>query len=235
MATSALWQSTDQSSAHAATGAGSRSRVRAFRVTSDTFAELRVAAAVIHSTLGPPQVCHTTALRPAHQPPHQRIVGRNLSVAVYGCPRRIRSRRARCAPDRSPASSATSRSAARGGRGAVMWRSHRAFGGTATARPGCKSRKPRYHSYDLSPSLTRRRSRSTGPPPTCPAARETRLAPDAHADVLLERQRQPGSETTCGDHLAAHTLGDQVLVRAGGCRGTSIPPLSSRCTASRRR
>ena len=41
MGTNALWQSTDQTSAYAATGAGSRRRVREFRVSSDTFAELR--------------------------------------------------------------------------------------------------------------------------------------------------------------------------------------------------
>ena len=61
MGTSALWQSTDQTSAYAATGAGSRRRVREFRVSSDTFAELRIGEAVIHTTLGPP----TTAL-PGH-------------------------------------------------------------------------------------------------------------------------------------------------------------------------
>ncbi|MBA3747598.1 MAG: TraM recognition domain-containing protein, partial [Solirubrobacterales bacterium] len=54
MGTTALWQSTDQTSAYAATGAGSRRRVREFRVSSDTFAELRVGEAVIHTTLGPP-------------------------------------------------------------------------------------------------------------------------------------------------------------------------------------
>ena len=40
MGTDALWQSTDQTHAYAATGAGSRRRVRQFRVSSDTFAEL---------------------------------------------------------------------------------------------------------------------------------------------------------------------------------------------------
>jgi hypothetical protein len=54
MGTTALWQSTDQTSAYAATGAGSRRRVREFRVSSDTFAELRIGEAVIHTTLGPP-------------------------------------------------------------------------------------------------------------------------------------------------------------------------------------
>jgi hypothetical protein len=54
MGTTALWQSTDQTSQYAATGAGSRRRVREFRVSSDTFSELRVGEAVIHTTLGPP-------------------------------------------------------------------------------------------------------------------------------------------------------------------------------------
>ena len=61
MGTNALWQSTDQTSAYAATGAGSRRRVREFRVSSDTFAELRVGQAVVHTTLGPPPaLCQVT-------------------------------------------------------------------------------------------------------------------------------------------------------------------------------
>lgn len=63
MGTSALWQSTDQTSSHAATGAGSRRRVREFRVSSDAFAELGVGQAVVHTTLGPPPaLCQVTAL-----------------------------------------------------------------------------------------------------------------------------------------------------------------------------
>ena len=63
MGTNALWQSTDQTSAYAATGAGSRRRVREFRVSSDTFAELAVGEAVVHTTLGPPPaLCHVTPL-----------------------------------------------------------------------------------------------------------------------------------------------------------------------------
>jgi hypothetical protein len=54
MGTTALWQSTDQTSGHNATGTGTRRRVRQFRVSSDTFAELRTGEAVIHTTLGPP-------------------------------------------------------------------------------------------------------------------------------------------------------------------------------------
>jgi hypothetical protein len=68
MGTNALWQSTDQTSAYAATGAGSRRRVREFRVSSDTFAELRVGQAIVHTTLGPPPaLCQVTpvALAPA--------------------------------------------------------------------------------------------------------------------------------------------------------------------------
>ena len=49
MGTTALWQSTDQTSSHAATGAGSRRRVREFRVSSDTFSELRVGEAIVHT------------------------------------------------------------------------------------------------------------------------------------------------------------------------------------------
>ena len=62
MGTSALWQSTDQTSAYAATGAGSRRRVREFRVSSDTFAQLK---AVVHTTLGPPPVICQTRVPPA--------------------------------------------------------------------------------------------------------------------------------------------------------------------------
>jgi hypothetical protein len=63
MGTDALWQSTDQTHAYAATGAGSRRRVRQFRVSSDTFAELTVGQAVVHTTLGPPPVvCRVKAL-----------------------------------------------------------------------------------------------------------------------------------------------------------------------------
>jgi hypothetical protein len=63
MGTRALWQSTDQTSAYAATGAGSRRRVREFRVSSDAFAELGVGQAVVHTTLGPPPaLCQVTPL-----------------------------------------------------------------------------------------------------------------------------------------------------------------------------
>jgi hypothetical protein len=70
MGTSALWQSTDQTAAYAATGAGSRRRVREFKVSSDTFGELRQGEAVIHSTLGPPPtICQVKALQlPTGQP-----------------------------------------------------------------------------------------------------------------------------------------------------------------------
>jgi TraM recognition site of TraD and TraG/Type IV secretion-system coupling protein DNA-binding domain len=51
MGTTALWQSTDQTSGHgmSSTGAGSRRRVREFRVGSDTFAELPLGEALIYS------------------------------------------------------------------------------------------------------------------------------------------------------------------------------------------
>jgi TraM recognition site of TraD and TraG/Type IV secretory system Conjugative DNA transfer len=56
MGTTALWQSTDQTSGHGMnnTGAGSRRRVREFRVGSDTFADLRVGEALIYSTYAKP-------------------------------------------------------------------------------------------------------------------------------------------------------------------------------------
>jgi hypothetical protein len=63
MGTTALWQSTDQTRAYAATGAGSRRRVREFRVSSDTFSELRTGEAVVHTTLGPPPaICRVRQL-----------------------------------------------------------------------------------------------------------------------------------------------------------------------------
>jgi hypothetical protein len=51
MGTTALWQSTDQTSGHGmnSTGAGSRRRVREFRVGSDTFAELPLGEALTYS------------------------------------------------------------------------------------------------------------------------------------------------------------------------------------------
>jgi hypothetical protein len=74
MGTDALWQSTDQTSAYAATGAGSRRRVRQFRVSSDTFAELTVGQAVVHTTLGPrPVICQVKALQLPRGPGPQRI------------------------------------------------------------------------------------------------------------------------------------------------------------------
>ena len=74
MGTSALWQSTDQTSAYAATGAGSRRRVREFRVSSDAFAELAIGQAVVHTTLGPPPaLCHVKALELPANPTLSRI------------------------------------------------------------------------------------------------------------------------------------------------------------------
>jgi len=74
MGTTALWQSTDQTNAYAATGAGSRRRVREFRVSSDTFSELRVGEAIIHTTLGPPPtICQVRPLRLAIDHPLRRI------------------------------------------------------------------------------------------------------------------------------------------------------------------
>jgi len=66
MGTDALWQSTDRTSGQVGTGEGSRRRVREFRVGSDTFAELAVGHAVVHTTLGPrPALC---AVRPLQLP-----------------------------------------------------------------------------------------------------------------------------------------------------------------------
>ena len=77
MGTTALWSSTDQTAGHGAlhTGAGTRRRVREFRVASDTFAQLRTGEAVIHTTLGPPpaQVRVTPVQLPDREPP--RITG----------------------------------------------------------------------------------------------------------------------------------------------------------------
>jgi hypothetical protein len=54
MGTTAIWQSTDQTTGHGAahSGKGSRRRVRQFRVGADTFAELGRGEAIIYSTLG---------------------------------------------------------------------------------------------------------------------------------------------------------------------------------------
>ena len=73
MGTTALWSSTDQTAGHGSvhTGAGTRRRVREFRVASDTFAQLRTGEAVIHTTLGPPpaQVRVTPVQLPDREPP----------------------------------------------------------------------------------------------------------------------------------------------------------------------
>jgi hypothetical protein len=81
MGTTALWQSTDQTSGHgmSSTGAGSRRRVREFRVGSDTFAELRTGEAVIYSTHAKPtRVLVDALLLPDRRP--MRIAG-----ARHGC------------------------------------------------------------------------------------------------------------------------------------------------------
>ncbi len=65
MGTTALWQSTDQTSSHGltATGIGSRRRVREFRIGSDTFADLRTGEAIIHTTHTNPARVHVDELR----------------------------------------------------------------------------------------------------------------------------------------------------------------------------
>ncbi|HEY5198708.1 MAG TPA: type IV secretory system conjugative DNA transfer family protein [Solirubrobacteraceae bacterium] len=72
MGTTALWQSTDQTAGHAATGAGTRRRVREFRIASDQFGLLNTGEAVIHTTLGPPPVtCNVKALQLPDQEPER--------------------------------------------------------------------------------------------------------------------------------------------------------------------
>jgi hypothetical protein len=69
MGTRAIWQSTDQAPGHTAmpTGAGSRRRVREFRIGSDAFATLQRGEAIIYTTLGPdPQ---RASILPARLPP----------------------------------------------------------------------------------------------------------------------------------------------------------------------
>ncbi|MGI9097117.1 MAG: TraM recognition domain-containing protein [Solirubrobacteraceae bacterium] len=71
MGTTALWQSTDQTTGHglSATGLGSRRRVREFRIGSDTFADLQTGEAVIHTTHTNPTRVHVDALQlPARHP-----------------------------------------------------------------------------------------------------------------------------------------------------------------------
>jgi hypothetical protein len=64
MGTTAIWQSTDQTVGHGAahSGRGSRRRVRQFRVSADTFAELGRGEAILYSTLGGrPERAHVLA------------------------------------------------------------------------------------------------------------------------------------------------------------------------------
>ena len=72
MGTTAIWQSTDQTTGHGAahSGRGSRRRVRQFRVGADTFAELGRGEAIIHSTLGgQPQRTRVLRTRLPHAEP----------------------------------------------------------------------------------------------------------------------------------------------------------------------
>jgi len=72
MGTRAIWQSTEQTSGHGATGSGTgtRRRVREFRIGSDVFATLGRGEAVIYTTLGPdPQRASILPARlPANHP-----------------------------------------------------------------------------------------------------------------------------------------------------------------------
>jgi TraM recognition site of TraD and TraG len=65
MGTTALWQSTDQTSGHglSTTGIGSRRRVREFRIGSDTFADLQTGEAIIHTTHCNPALVRVDALQ----------------------------------------------------------------------------------------------------------------------------------------------------------------------------
>ncbi|MGH8301036.1 MAG: TraM recognition domain-containing protein [Steroidobacteraceae bacterium] len=88
MGTRSLWQSTDQTRGHGASlsGAGSRRRVREFRVGSDEFATLGRGEAVIYTTLGPEpeRACVVPARLPDAEPeritrPHRH----RCEIAVY--------------------------------------------------------------------------------------------------------------------------------------------------------
>src|SRR5450755_2847317 len=88
MGTTALWQSTDQTTGHGAThpGQGSRRRVRQFRVGSDTFAELERGEAIIYSTIdGHPRRAHVIRARLPHGEPERIGAGERhaCEIAVH--------------------------------------------------------------------------------------------------------------------------------------------------------
>ena len=143
MGTNALWQSTDQTSAYAATGAGSRRRVREFRVSSDAFAELAVGQAVVHTTLGPPPaLCQVT---PRHAARRDRAD-----------PARRRARRVRDGGASRHAAAARRQEDEDEDRGRTHRRRHDV---RAAAAPRSRRRRPR-------PRPERRPSRRRPPAPT---------------------------------------------------------------------
>lgn len=78
MGTTALWQSTDQTSGHgsAHSGQGSRRRVRQFRIGSDVFSELGRGEAIIYSTIdGRPRRAQVLRARLPHDEPERIGVG----------------------------------------------------------------------------------------------------------------------------------------------------------------
>ena len=88
MGTTALWQSTDQTTGHgsAHSGQGSRRRVRQFRVGSDTFAELQRGEAIIYSTIdGHPRRAHVLRARLPHDEPERIGTGERhaCEIAVH--------------------------------------------------------------------------------------------------------------------------------------------------------
>jgi hypothetical protein len=88
MGTTALWQSTDQTTGHGAahSGQGSRRRVRQFRVGSDTFAELARGEAIIYSTIdGHPRRAHVLRARLPHNEPERIGAGHRhaCEIAVH--------------------------------------------------------------------------------------------------------------------------------------------------------
>ncbi len=74
MGTTAIWQSTDQTTGHGAahSGRGSRRRVRQFRVSADTFAELERGEAIVYSPLGGlPERAHVLRAQLPHREPER--------------------------------------------------------------------------------------------------------------------------------------------------------------------
>jgi hypothetical protein len=88
MGTTAIWQSTDQTVGHGAahSGRGSRRRVRQFRVSADTFAELERGEAIIYSTLGGrPERAHVLRAQLPHHEPERIGLGERhaCEIAVH--------------------------------------------------------------------------------------------------------------------------------------------------------